>query len=57
MSLFTAGQDITMVCRRRENVVFIIFLMRGKCTNAISIDTWKRVDSVIVAVLQPVVSK
>ena len=57
MSLFTAGQDITMVCRRRENVVSIIFLMRGKCTNAISIDTWKRVDSVIVAVLQPVVSK
>ena len=57
MSSFTAGQDITMVCRRGKNVVSIIFLMKGKCTNAISIETYTKADSGIVAVLQPVVSK
>lgn len=30
MSSFTGGQDITMVCRRRGNVVSIIFVMRGR---------------------------
>ena len=29
-----------------------IFLMKGKCTNAISIETYTRADSGIVAVLQ-----
>ena len=57
MSLLTAGQDITRVRSRPEYMASIIFLMRGKCTNAISIKTLKRAYSEIVAVLQPVVSK